>query len=295
MINKKIIGLIAIAIVLILFTPKTYAYYKESEPNQIVDNILLIGKDKTKDSNISRSDTMIILTIDNLNKSLKLTSLTRDTLVDIPNKGAEKLNHAFAYGGPKLLIETIKNNLGIDIKDYAVVDFDSFIEVVNIIGGVDVSVQESEINHLNKIIETCYSLNEEKKGNIEYITSSGVQSLNGYQALAYARLRKTDTIYKRDERQRQILTSIAGKLSNTSITNYPKIVKSLVRHIDVNISFGKIMKLALISHELASYEIKQLEFPNEKYRKEGLVNGSFVVEWDKEKNIELINNFIYGD
>ena len=279
----------------------TFNVYSFSERDikeyKMIENILLIGLDGTNDKLPKRSDTMIILTIDKLNKSLKLTSLARDTLVKIPGRGEEKLTHAYAYGQEELLMQTINENFDLDIKDYAVVNFKSFIDIVDIIGGVDINVNEKEIHHLNEVIKECYGVNHEDTKNIEYITSSGNHNLNGYQALAYARIRKLDTIYKRDERQRLILTNIAHKLSDVSISKYPQIAKSILRHIKVNIAFNKIIDLAFIAHELASYDISQLEFPISEYREEGRIGekGTYVVKWDKNKNIELLHQFIYGN
>ena len=263
----------------------------------MVENILLIGLDGSNDKLPKRSDTMIILTVDKLNKSLKLTSLVRDTLVNIPGRGEEKLTHAYAYGKEDLLIKTINENFDLNIKDYAVVNFKSFIDIVDIVGGVNIDVHQSEVNHLNEVIKDCYSVNHNDNSNIEYINSSGNHNLNGYQTLAYARIRKLDTIYKRDERQRTILTNIAYKLAHVSISKYPQIAKSILRHVKVNIAFNKIIKLAFISHELANYNINQLEFPISEYRQEGRFgkNGTYVVKWDKNKNIELLHQFIYNN
>ena len=293
-------GLILLLLLLISFV-STFNVYSFSERDikeyKMIENILLIGLDGTNDKLPKRSDTMIILTIDKLNKSLKLTSLARDTLVKIPGRGEEKLTHAYAYGQEELLMQTINENFDLDIKDYAVVNFKSFIDIVDIIGGVDINVNEKEIHHLNEVIKECYGVNHEDTKNIEYITKSGVQRLNGYQALAYARIRKLDTIYKRDERQRLILTNIAHKLSDVSISKYLQIAKSILRHIKVNIAFNKIIDLAFIAHELASYDISQLEFPISEYREEGRIGekGTYVVKWDKNKNIELLHQFIYGN
>lgn len=293
-------GLILLLLLLISFV-STFNVYSFSERDikeyKMVENILLIGLDGTNDKLPKRSDTMIILTIDKLNKSLKLTSLARDTLVKIPGRGEEKLTHAYAYGQEELLMQTINENFDLDIKDYAVVNFKSFIDIVDIIGGVDINVNEKEIHHLNEVIKECYGVNHEDTKNIEYITSSGNHNLNGYQALAYARIRKLDTIYKRDERQRLILTNIAHKLSDVSISKYLQIAKSILRHIKVNIAFNKIIDLAFIAHELASYDISQLEFPISEYREEGRIGekGTYVVKWDKNKNIELLHQFIYGN
>ena len=293
-------GLILLLLLLISFV-STFNVYSFSERDikeyKMIENILLIGLDGTNDKLPKRSDTMIILTIDKLNKSLILTSLARDTLVKIPGRGEEKLTHAYAYGQEELLMQTINENFDLDIKDYAVVNFKSFIDIVDIIGGVDINVNEKEIHHLNEVIKECYGVNHEDTKNIEYITSSGNHNLNGYQALAYARIRKLDTIYKRDERQRLILTNIAHKLSDVSISKYPQIAKSILRHIKVNIAFNKIIDLAFIAHELASYDISQLEFPISEYREEGRIGekGTYVVKWDKNKNIELLHQFIYGN
>lgn len=293
-------GLILLLLLLTSFV-STFNVYSLSERNikeyKMIENILLIGLDGTNDKLPKRSDTMIILTIDKLNKSLKLTSLARDTLVKIPGRGEEKLTHAYAYGQEELLMQTINENFDLDIKDYAVVNFKSFIDIVDIIGGVDINVNEKEIHHLNEVIKECYGVNHEDTKNIEYITSSGNHNLNGYQALAYARIRKLDTIYKRDERQRLILTNIAHKLSDVSISKYLQIAKSILRHIKVNIAFNKIIDLAFIAHELASYDISQLEFPISEYREEGRIGekGTYVVKWDKNKNIELLHQFIYGN
>ena len=293
-------GLILLLLLLISFV-STFNVYSFSERDikeyKMIENILLIGLDGTNDKLPKRSDTMIILTIDKLNKSLKLTSLARDTLVKIPGRGEEKLTHAYAYGQEELLMQTINENFDLDIKDYAVVNFKSFIDIVDIIGGVDINVNEKEIHHLNEVIKECYGVNHEDTKNIEYITSSGNHNLNGYQTLAYARIRKLDTIYKRDERQRLILTNIAHKLSDVSISKYPQIAKSILRHIKVNIAFNKIIDLAFIAHELASYDISQLEFPISEYREEGRIGekGTYVVKWDKNKNIELLHQFIYGN
>ena len=293
-------GLILLLLLLISFV-STFNVYSFSERDikeyKMIENILLIGLDGTNDKFPKRSDTMIILTIDKLNKSLKLTSLARDTLVKIPGRGEEKLTHAYAYGQEELLMQTINENFDLDIKDYAVVNFKSYIDIVDIIGGVDINVNEKEIHHLNEVIKECYGVNHEDTKNIEYITSSGNHNLNGYQALAYARIRKLDTIYKRDERQRLILTNIAHKLSDVSISKYLQIAKSILRHIKVNIAFNKIIDLAFIAHELASYDISQLEFPISEYREEGRIGekGTYVVKWDKNKNIELLHQFIYGN
>ena len=108
-----------------------------------------------------------------------------------PGHGEEKLTHAYAYGGANLLVETIENNFKIDIQNYAVVDFYSFMDIVDALGGVEVDVRSSEIKELNKFIDETYNFNNNaNKGSIQYINSPGIQRLSGYQALSYSRIRK---------------------------------------------------------------------------------------------------------
>ena len=118
-----------------------------------ITNILLAGTDGRPGEKDSRSDSMMILTVDTKNKSLKLTSLNRDTYVNIPGHGYQKLTHAYAYGGINLLVETIENNFEIDIQEYAVVDFYSFMDIVDALGGVEVDVKQNEKNEINKYIK----------------------------------------------------------------------------------------------------------------------------------------------
>ena len=296
--KKKTAFLSIILICFSLFYYPSYASTKETNYSnkKEIYNILLIGKDGVSQKK-SRADTMIILTIDNKNKNLKLTSLARDTLVYVPDKGYDKLNHSFYYGGCDLLIKTINENFDLDIEDYAVVDFKSFVDVINILGGVEINIEDREIEGLNKVINACYGLEIENGGNnIEYITSSGNHLLNGYQALAYCRLRKIDNCFYRDARQRKVLESLAYKLSKVSVFKYPELIGTLLKHVDVNVSTDKILDLAIISRKLTSYEIKQLEFPTENYREDGTLksNSQYIIKWRKKESIKALHEFIYN-
>lgn len=271
--------------------------FDSSKKNKGVSNILLIGSDSKNFDNVGRSDAMMILTIDDKNKSIKLTSLVRDTLVNIPGHGYEKLTHAYAYGGAKLLLDTIEQNFKISIKDYAAVNFNSFIDLVDVLGGVEVNVKEKEIDHLNDVIVNSFNTSNKEAEEPQFIRSDGKQLLNGYQALAYARIRKVDSIYERDTRQREVLKSIADKLVELPITNYPKVIKKILPYVDVNISMSKLINLAITSKEIYKYELKQMEFPLEDYRESGRLakDNSFVVKWNKTENLKKLDDFIYNN
>lgn len=294
--KKILITLILMIIFPIILNNSVLAKNIDSYTEKEIYNILLIGKDGVGEKT-SRADTMIILTVDNKHKSLKLTSIARDTLVYIPGKGYDKINHSFYYGGCELLLKTINDNFDLGIKDYAIVDFKSFVDVINVLGGVNVNIEDREIDGLNKVIDACYGLEIENKGNnIEYITSSGNHLLNGYQALAYCRLRKIDNCFYRDARQRKVLESLAYKLSKVSVFKYPELIKILLKHVKVNISPDKILDLAIISRDLTNYKIKQLEFPINEYREDGRLkrNSQYVIKWRKEENLKLLHDFIYN-
>ncbi|MCR1875187.1 LCP family protein [Paraclostridium bifermentans] len=266
------------------------------EKNKNVSNILLIGSDSSGFDKVGRSDSMIILTIDKDNKNLKLTSLARDTLVNIPGHGYEKLTHAYAYGKSKLLLDTIEKNLNIDLDGYVAVNFNSFIDLVDTLGGVEVNVHKNEIEHLNDIIVNSFKVAKDKGEEPQFIRFEGNQLLNGYQALAYARIRQIDSIYERDKRQRDVLKSIANKLVELPVTSYPKVIKEMMPYVDVNLPISKLITIAMTSKELYNYELDQMEFPVAEYRESGRLkkDNSFVVKWDKTENLKVLNNFIYN-
>ena len=294
--NKILIILILAIIFPVILNKSIEAKDIGSYTEKEIYNILLIGKDGISQKN-SRADTMIILTIDNKNKAIKFTSLARDTLVYIPQKGYDKLNHSFSYGGCDLLLKTINDNFKLNISDYAIVDFKTFVDVINVLGGVEVDIEDREIDGLNKVIDACYGLEIENKGNnIKYITSSGNHLLNGYQALAYCRLRKIDNCFYRDARQRKILESLAYKLSRVSVFKYPQLINILLKYVKVNVSYDKILDLAIISRNLTSYKIKQFEFPVEKFREDGTLEktSQYIIKWNEKENIKLLHEFIYN-
>ena len=148
-------------------------------------NIMLFGEDNSKGADHGRSDTMIMLSIDNRHKKLKLTSFQRDTYVYIPNYGYNKLNASYTYGGATLAIQTIEANFGIKIDRYAVVDFNSFIDIIDTLGGIDMELTQDEIDYIN------YQMyKNEQTDNPTLITDApGVVHLTGQQALWYSRNR----------------------------------------------------------------------------------------------------------
>lgn len=228
-----------------------------------ITNVLLIGTDGRPGETSSRSDAMMILTIDGKNKSLKLTSLARDTYVDIPGHGKQKLTHSYVYGQESLLIETIEKNFELDIQNYATVDFYSFMDIVDTLGGVSVDVQQNEIAEMNKFIKwDTYKWNTNpNKGPMKLIENPGVQTLNGYQLLSYSRIRKNDSALERDRRQRNVIQGLINGVKDLPVTKYPSLIDTILPYVKTNMKPTEIIALGGKVLSIGNNELKQMEFP----------------------------------
>ena len=181
---------------------------------------VLIGVDARDLDEPCRSDSMIIATLDNNNKKVKLTSLFRDTLVDIPGHGEAKLNSAYMLGGPELLIKTVKETYNVSIDKYIIINFWGFETIVDYIGGIEVDVKDYQLEELNKYI------GESTGGNDCPVEKTGIQTLNGKQALSYARIRyNVGDEYERTDRQREVIFKVIEKLQNTKPSKYLGVMK----------------------------------------------------------------------
>jgi len=264
-----------------------------------ITNILLMGTDGRPGEKISRSDAMMILTVDGKNKSLKLTSLARDTYVDIPGHGKQKLTHAYVYGQESLLIETIEKNFELDIQDYATVNFYSFMDIVDALGGVQVDVQDGEINEMNKFIPETYNWNTNpNKGSIQSIENSGSQTLNGYQLLAYSRIRHNDSALERDRRQRNVIQGLINGVKDLPITKYPSLVNTILPYVRTNMQPTEIIGLGTKVLGIGNLELKQMEFPiDDGVHSTGgiLSHGTgWVLQFDPD-SLDILHDFIFMD
>lgn len=262
-----------------------------------ITNILLIGTDARNKDEQGRSDAMMIATIDEKHKCLKLTSLARDTYIEIPGHGEQKLNHAYSYGGADLLIKTLEHNLSIDIANYMTVNFNSFVSIIDALGGVTVEVKESELSELNKYIPECYEASSNKNNSsMKLVEKPGIQILNGYQALSYSRIRKNDSSLERDNRQRKVLQSLINEASNMSVLEIPKVLNAVFPHVKTNMNFNDIVKFGKKVLKMGNFELSQLAFPMQEYSKNSRINGKgAVIEFNKEKCLPILHEFIFED
>lgn len=260
-------------------------------------NIMLFGEDRREaGEEHGRSDTMIMLSIDNRHKKLKLTSFMRDLYVTIPGSdgngnayGENKINAAYTLGGPQLTIKTIESNFGINIDRYAVVDFKSFKNIIDILGGVDIKLTAEEIDYINwqsyinKQVDTRHELQDEP----------GIVHLNGRQALWYARNRGDDEAgfsgddFDRTSRQRNLLKIIMSEFKSASLSQIVNIVGEVGPMITTNLKKNEITTLVANSLTYLQYEMLEYRVPEDGVWRYGwTVDEQSIVEitdWEKQR------------
>ena len=256
-----------------------------------ITNILLIGTDARDLNERARSDSIIIATIDNNTKKLKLSSIMRDTFVDIPGYGEQKINAALALGGPELLIKTIKENFNFTLDKYVMVNFWGFEDIIDGIGGIEVDVKDYEIPEINKFIGEVRDVKSPP------LTTPGLQHLDGQQALAYARIRKVGNgSYERTERQRRVLDIVAEKMMDVSVVKYPGLLYDLLPSVKTNIEPLTLLNYAYTVSKFGELKFEQLQIPATELSQGGLYrNKGWVLLTDKEQNGKILNDFIYND
>ncbi len=274
---------------------------KKSQAKEVdgITNILLVGTDGENVEKLNRSDSVMLVTIDNNKKDIKITSFARDTYVDIPGYSTEKLTHAYAYEGIDLLKQVFKVNFNVDVDKYIAVNFISFMDIMDEIGGVEVNIEEKDIKEINKYIDACYDYYYDRKDEVkkEYITKAGIQRLNGYQALAFSRIRYTDDAFARDNRHREVAQSAYKEFLKSGPEEYKKCADILLENTKTNISPMEMLNLGYTIYKINDKNIEQLQFPLKEHRKGHIISKQkgWVLEWDKEPNLKALETFIYGN
>lgn len=260
-----------------------------AEADPAVRNVLLIGTDNREDER-GRADTMILLSFSKHNKTVTMTSLMRDCYVTIPNYGNDKLNAAFAYGGATLLMDTIVNNFGIQVDDYICVNFKSFASIVDSIGGVDITLTDREAEALNEILisEVNELMGDDRMADL--LPSGGKFTLNGKQALSFARIRHVGNAdFERTERQRLVLDQIMQKIKRPSPTTLTNIIVKALPDLKTNMTTGALYLLSLkIPKDLYFYQIQKLRLPAEgTFSDQTAPNGQMVLAVDYDANMQI--------
>lgn len=252
-------------------------------------NILLLGTDILQE-NSQRSDTVMIASVGH--NALKITSVLRDTVVDIPGYGSGKLNSAYSHGGPELVMKTLNSNFDLNIMHYVAVDFVALVEIIDAIGGVDIDITQAEMEQINRNVYTSRRVFQPLGYTATELTEYGEDThLNGLRALGYARIRKIDSDFKRTSRQRILLGAMLHKIRD-NIWNPIMLFRlgdALLSSIKTNMSIPHLISLG--EKALITGDLQQLRLPVDNAYHD---NGSTLTITDRQANINAFFNFVYG-
>lgn len=258
-------------------------------------NVALFGVD-SRDNSLgkgTRSDTIIVASINEATKEVKLVSVYRDTYLNLGNDSYGKANAAYAQGGPLQAINMLNMNLDLNITDYVTVGWAGVADTIDALGGVEIEVDEAEISHLNNYqVETSKSLGY---NSFTKVTQTGMQTLNGIQAVSYCRIRYTaGDDFKRAERQQEVIQAILDKAKSGNISALNKAANTIFEEISTSLTLAECMDLL---KDVASYSIGATGgFPNEQYRTTGSVGAaSCVISTDITSDVVDLHRFLFGD
>lgn len=257
-------------------------------------NIALFGLDNRQTGNYDggNSDTIMIASIDNDTKQVKLVSVYRDTFLNVKDDTYAKINSAYAYGGPKNAIAALNKNLNLDIVDYVAVDFGAVVEAIDLLDGIELTLTDQEVQIMNdNYIDEINKVTGHKSGKL---SSGGTYTVDGVQALAYCRIRYTaGDDFKRTERQRTVLTKMIEKAQGSSISTVSSLIDSMLG--DISTSFTGKELLALVS-SVMDYKLADTHgWPFELCTGSYGSKGSLVVATDLETNVKELHEYLFGE
>lgn len=237
-------------------------------------NILLLGGDSRKKDEIHSADSLMIVSIDPATKKMKLLSILRDTYVNIPGYGEDRISRAITMGGSSLAMKSAEELTGIPIQYYLYMDMQSFIRLIDSIGGIDLEV-EKNMNYVDSNEDSMYEIHLKK----------GYQHLDGIQALQYVRFRHDAmSDFARTERQRKFLKAVVIELlTRTKVTEFPKLILFFEPYIETNISDDDMIKLGKLGFEIDREGIDSIQLPPMELIQEKSVNGNAVLYVEPEQ------------
>ncbi|MGN0539558.1 MAG: LCP family protein [Candidatus Fimenecus sp.] len=257
--------------------------YRDSEQT----NILLVGVDARESDVSSRSDTMMLLTIDNKNGQIKLTSFLRDSYVQIAGRKKEKLNAAYFRGGIQGLVDTLELNFKVEIPYYMLVDFEIFTTVVDMLGGIEVEVTEKESAYSKKTPT-------DRGGYLPLEAGENIH-LNGTEALWYSRMRYLDSDFMRTQRQRKVITAIVEKAKQQKPQELLKLAETIIPLIKTNITADEMKKLGIdaVLDKAYNYSIVQQQIPADETWSNKTISGvGACLVMDLDENAEILADFL---
>ncbi len=262
--------------------------------NNNVVNIALFGIDKRANEKVGRSDTVMVLSLDGVHKKIKLTSVLRDSRVNIDGHGKDKLCHAYAYGGPELAVKTLNKNFNLDIMNYVTVDFSQMVNVIDAVGGLDIELVNNEVKRANGIIASTKEL--DSVGIPYFKEETKVVHLNGAQTVAYARIRKGDSEVKRAGRQQKVMHALLEKVQGMSVTAYPNFIKQILPLVQTSLNYTDILGfIPFMASGKPSMETYKVPDANDPKVKGGHIDGVWYWSYDISEYAKKLHNFIYNN
>lgn len=275
---------------------KDALYSNEELKKEGYTTIALFGLDSRDVESLGKdnhSDTIIIASINNKTKEVKLASVYRDTYVQIPDDDYNRANAAYFLGGPEKAISMLNMNLDLTIKDYVTINFMALVDVIDQLGGIDIDVQENEVEHLN-----AYLVETSKITGIEApdIEGPGLHKLSGLQATAYCRIRYGGgDDYRRTERQRLVISKIIEEVKKSDPATITKIANSVIDDKMVNTSIEPADMIALVA-SATSYELGETTgFPYTKIADVNVTGRNEVIACGFAYNVSKLHEFLYND
>lgn len=255
-------------------------------------NIALFGLDTRQAGSLgkgNRSDTIMVASINNDTKDVKIVSIYRDSYLNLANDKYRKCNEAYSVGGPEQAVAMLNMNLDLKIDHYMSVDFLAVSEVVDLLGGIEIDVDEYEIEHLNNYTVETSKVTGKKT---QKLTKTGLQTLDGVQATSYCRIRYTaGDDFKRTERQREVLETIAKKAKTMSVSQLDEIVKKVFPMCATNMTVDQL--LAIAADGLSYNIVGTSGFPFDVVTDSVGSAGSCVVPVDMEKNVKQLHTYLF--
>ncbi|HEY5466449.1 MAG TPA: LCP family protein [Clostridia bacterium] len=265
-----------------VYVNKDFPIEQVDQIDKNVENILIFGVDaRSPEDYICRADSIIILSIDKKNHCIKLTSIMRDTEVDLPGRSSnEKINASYAFGGVGLLINTINQNFGLDVQRFAMFDFYSATELIDIVGGIEIDVLAEELPNLSEILDEMNALFH-RTAPPDYVKKAGLQKLTGTQAIAWARIRKVGSDHERTARQRTVMMTLIQQFSRVGLTTKISFLDTSLGQFETNLGRADMLRIGLDAMQNMK-EIRQYKVPAEGMYTTNPENWNMVLNWDKQ-------------
>lgn len=202
----------------------------------------------------------------------------RDSYVAIEGHGDDKINHAYAFGGPQLAIKTLNENFDLNIDDFVAVNFTTLPKIIDMLGGVTIDITSEEVSH------------------IPGIDAAGTYTLTGEQALSYSRIRyASGGDYVRTDRQRAVLSKVFEKVLSINVTQYPSLLSEILPMVQTNLDYSEILNLGNQVLKMGVTNLEQERFPRDGYCEGKMIDKIYYLTFDKENTVQQLHDYIFED